>query len=107
MIKSSKCPVLFLELELIDLLAFILRIFHGFCENMSATSFELEFDKLEQTNNQLLIEVYGSNSSDKVSVGAVLYDGKLARLCSINEFFFEIEQCQTSFSSITSLGLRI
>lgn len=54
-------------------------------------SFELEFDCLEHTNNQLLIEVFGSNSNEKISVGAVLYDGKLARLCSINEFFFEIE----------------
>lgn len=54
-------------------------------------SFDLEFISSDFLNNQLLIEVYGNSSAEKISVGAVLYDEKLARLCSINEFFFEIE----------------
>ena len=37
------------------------------------------------------MEVFGSNANEKISVGAVLYDGQLERLCSINDFLFEIE----------------
>lgn len=54
-------------------------------------TFEIEFADRDVENNQLLIEIYGNNSNEKISVGAVLYDAKLARLCSINEFLFEIE----------------
>lgn len=47
--------------------------------------------KNNSLKNELLLEVFGSGANEKVSVGSVLYDGKIARLCSINDFLFEIE----------------
>lgn len=54
-------------------------------------SFDLEIENLEHPKTELLIEISGNSSHEKVSVGAVLYDSKYERLCSINEFLFEIE----------------
>lgn len=39
----------------------------------------------------LLLEVQGTEASEKVEVGAVLYDGTHPRLCYLNGFEFEIE----------------
>lgn len=47
--------------------------------------------KHNSSKNEMLLEVFGSGANEKISVGSVLYDGKIARLCSINDFLFEIE----------------
>lgn len=53
---------------------------------------KIELDLKHNTlKNELLLEVFGSSANEKISVGSVLYDGKIARLCSINDFLFEIE----------------
>lgn len=53
--------------------------------------FELECHPNDSTKNEILLEVLGANTTEKVSVGAVLFDSQFARLCSINGFLFEIE----------------
>ncbi|APJ03467.1 phosphoglycerate dehydrogenase [Silvanigrella aquatica] len=53
--------------------------------------FEIELKNTLTSKNELLIEVFGTGTNEKISVGSVLYDGKFARLCSINDFIFEIE----------------
>ena len=52
---------------------------------------EVNLNNSTSSKNEILLEVFGSNANEKISVGAVLYDGQLERLCSINDFLFEIE----------------
>lgn len=52
---------------------------------------ELELNNSSSSKNEILLEVFGSGANEKISVGSVLYDGQFARLCSINDFLFEIE----------------
>lgn len=53
--------------------------------------FEIELTSSSSSKNELLLEIFGNGANEKISVGAVLYDGQFARLCSINDFLFEIE----------------
>jgi D-3-phosphoglycerate dehydrogenase len=52
---------------------------------------EVHLNNSSSSKNEILLEVFGSSANEKISVGAVLYDGQLERLCSINDFLFEIE----------------
>ncbi|KAB8032206.1 phosphoglycerate dehydrogenase [Fluviispira multicolorata] len=53
--------------------------------------FEIDIMPSTSTKNELLFEVFGNGTNEKISVGAVIYDGKYVRLSSINDFLFEIE----------------
>lgn len=52
---------------------------------------EMELNHTSLSKNELLLEIFGSGANERISVGAVLYDGQYERLCSINDFLFEIE----------------
>lgn len=52
---------------------------------------ELELLTTSEHQNEILVEIDGSKTNEHISVGAVLYNGQHERLCSINDFLFEIE----------------